>query len=124
MNHDGWLTIENLKASDLGEYQVTISSENGSAVHTVQLEQEREATTSPLSAVTQAQALGDHSQSPLGRCKISTICFVVHTWTLHYMFSIVNLTFAVSLNLKFEIQSEVYSCTNIKVSLPKGNNIM
>ena len=57
MNHDGWLTIKNLQASDLGEYQVNISSENGSAVHTVQVELEKEATTSPVCS--------------LGKCKIS-----------------------------------------------------
>ena len=65
INHDGWLTIENLQASDLGEYQVTITSENGSAVHTVQLELESGATTTPSSAMPQAHG---HSLPQLGRC--------------------------------------------------------
>ena len=37
VNHNGWLTIENINDVDLGSYEVTISNQEGSAVHTVLL---------------------------------------------------------------------------------------
>lgn len=69
VNHDGWLTIENLQTSDLGEYRVNILSEMGSALHTVQLELVRGTTASPSQTTTQAE--GQHqAQSQLGKCVI------------------------------------------------------
>ena len=38
INHDGWLTIENVILSDLGTYQVNISNNMDFAIHTVHLE--------------------------------------------------------------------------------------
>ena len=37
VNLYGWLTIESITSSDLGIYQVTISNDMGTAVHTVKL---------------------------------------------------------------------------------------
>ena len=37
INHNGFLTIENVLPSDSGLYQVNISNSQGSALHTVQL---------------------------------------------------------------------------------------
>ena len=38
VNHNGWLTIENVQQSDLGTYRVSVTNEMGRADHTVQLE--------------------------------------------------------------------------------------
>ena len=38
INYNGWLTIENIIQSDLGDYSVTLFSEMGTATHDVLLE--------------------------------------------------------------------------------------
>ena len=38
VNHDGFLTIHNIQSSDSGLYRVNISNNQGSALHTIQLQ--------------------------------------------------------------------------------------
>ena len=45
INQHGWLTIKNVQDNDLGIYRVNISNAEGSAVHTVNLEQIEPVTT-------------------------------------------------------------------------------
>ena len=38
VNHNGLLTIENVRQADSGQYQINISNSQGSALHTVRLQ--------------------------------------------------------------------------------------
>ena len=63
INQHGWLTIRNVQSNDLGTYRVNISNDEGSAVHTVNLERIETATT-PSGSPSSAGLIGS---TPLGK---------------------------------------------------------
>ena len=75
VNHNGWLTIENVQAADLGEYRVTVSNEMGTAVHDVQLELAGVTTQPTPAPLTQSQR--QRGKFLTRKCRPLLLCIIM-----------------------------------------------
>ena len=119
INQRGWLTIENIQESDFGTYRVNISNDEGSAVHTVNLERVEPVTT-PAVGRLRSDGEFDMFKFVCDRKRESrgeSVCVQengIHDllWCIYFLCH----SDAVAFNLKFRIQSGSTTCNDIKVS--------